>query len=83
MDLGLLEHKVLKSSGRYPASGGAERIDPPHLSVGAVCHSSSVEFGRSQVKILSCHLPRANFLAPVFCDGKEMNKTREISDLII
>lgn len=55
----------------------------PHLSVSAVCHSSNVEFGRSQVKILSCHLPRANSVAPVFCGGKEMNKTREISNLII
>lgn len=28
MDFGLLQRKVLESSGRHPASEGAERIDP-------------------------------------------------------
>lgn len=53
----------------------------PHSCVSAVCHSVSVEVGRSQLKILCRYLPRPNFA--VFCGGKEINETREISNLVI
>lgn len=68
-------------AGILPQKGQRGLI--PHLGVSAVCHSSSAEFGRSQLKILSYYLPRANFIALVFCGGKEMDKNREISSLII
>lgn len=68
-------------AGILPQKGQRGLI--PHLGVSAVCHSSNAEFGRSQLKILSCYLPRANFVVPVFCGGKEMDKNGEISSLII
>lgn len=68
-------------AGILPQKGQRGLI--PHLGVSAVCHSSSAEFGRSQLKILSYYLPRANFIALVFCGGKEMDKNGEVSNLII